>query len=191
MQLNKLNEVSKAAALKASASLSKLIEQPVGVYIAPAMVLGSDEFPSLTKPEDCVVSITAKLSGDLRGLSLMLFPKETALILCDMLLRRKESETENFDALEVSALTEIANILFGNFLTPFAHPLKIETLMHHVPNFKCETFEITNNLINQELSKNVQDNLLVEIMISLNYLKVKGFLIFMLSEEGIKSVLER
>jgi chemotaxis protein CheY-P-specific phosphatase CheC len=44
MRLDKLNEISKAAAIKASSALSKLIQQPVGVDISPSSILDAKDF---------------------------------------------------------------------------------------------------------------------------------------------------
>jgi chemotaxis protein CheY-P-specific phosphatase CheC len=191
MRLDKLNEISKAAAIKASSALSKLIQQPVGVDISPSSILDAKDFSKRINNYGEVVSIISQVSGELKGVSLMMFPNKTALFLCDILLNRKTGTTEKFDEMEISALTEVANILFGNFLTPFAYPLKVESLMHHVPKFKNDSFERTFIYLNDFIDDNIQDKLWVEIMITLNYQSINGYLVFMLGKEEMKNVLEK
>lgn len=178
--LDKLNEVSKVAAIKASSSLSKLIQQPVGVAISPGVTLNSDETPTITNTHDKIAGIIAPLSGDLQGVSIMFIPKEPAFLLCDLLLHKKDGETQSFSELEISALTEVANIVIGNFLGPFASPLKLDSLYHHVPNFKYESYQTIIDQVMKKLKMRVDSKLLIEIVISMHTLKLKGFLVFMI-----------
>lgn len=191
MKLDRINEVSKIAAVRASASLSKLIQQPVGVAISPAITLEANGLPLHDDPNGQVVGITVPLSGDLQGLSVMFFSKASALALCDILLQRKERESQQFGDMEISALTEVANIVIGNFLGPFAHPFQMDTLMHHVPKFKSDTYLNMVEHIHHSLGDNIKEKLLVEILITLQHLKVKGFLIFMLGMQELQNVLEQ
>ncbi len=189
--LEKLNEISKIAAIKASSSLSKLIQQPVGVAIAPAATLSPDETPIVTSPSDDIAGIIAPLSGDLKGVAILFFPKDPAYLLCDVLLHKREGETKSFSEMEISALTEVANIVIGNFLGPFASPLKLNSVFHHMPKFKFESYQ---TIIDQEMEKlrlNMDSQMMVEIIISLHSLKLKGFLMFMIEAQEMQKVLER
>lgn len=189
MQLKKLDEISKMAAVKASAALSKLIQQPVGLDIAPAMTLHSEEPPIFMKQDDKVVAITAAISGNIEGLSLFFFSKEAALLLCDMLLQKTAGTTVDFSSTEISALNEVANIVIGNFLAPFAYPLKLDAVLHHAPKFKCDSYSGIMEHINQSINRATQDTLFIEIVISLQHIKLKSFLVFVMGIEQMKSIL--
>lgn len=191
MNLDRINEASKMAAVKASSALSKLIQQPVGVAISPAITLQGEGLPLHDGAEEKMVGITVPLSGDLQGLSLMFFTQGSALALCDILLKRDEHETKKFDEMEISALTEVANIVIGNFLGPFAHPFQLDKLMHHIPKFNCDTYQDLLTRIHSSLNEKIQERLLVEILITLQHLKVRSFLIFLLGLEEIQNVLEK
>ena len=65
-----------------------------------------------------------------KGGSSLLFTQKSAFAICDSLLNRTEGSTNKITEIEESALKELANIILGNFLTPFAHSLLIGTLLH-------------------------------------------------------------
>ncbi len=187
--LLKLVEVSKVAALKASSSLSKLINQPVDVDILPAKILSHDSNPLYTKEDDMVVGINILLSGELQGTAILFFSKTADLRLCDVLLKRKEGESKIFTETEMSALTEIANIVIGNFMGSFAHPLKLNSVLHHVPDFRFDSYNHLIEKVVLDMNLKVNDKFLVEIIIAFQNLKIRGFLVFFFGMEEMKNVL--
>lgn len=191
VELSRIDKVSKLAAVKASASLSKLVQNPVGLEMTPAVLVKAQDLPLGSNPNDLVVGITAPLSGGLKGLSLMLYPKESALLLCDILLKRNPNETQSFLELEISALTEVANIIVGNFLTPFAPPFNLSTVMHHVPSFKCDSYSNMLEYVAASVDKSVDNGLWLEIVITMQQHRVKGYLMFMLGMAEIKEIISK
>jgi chemotaxis protein CheC len=189
--LDKINEASKMAAVKASAALSKLIDQPVGVAISPAQTLAVTSTTTYTNAEDQVVGIIAPLSGDLKGISMMVFPKSGACILCDILLHREENETQSFQEMEISALTEVANIVIGNFLGPFASPLNLESVMHHVPHFRADNYQNMIDYITASAQLTIDNQLMVEIVITMQHLKIKGHLILMMGLQEMQQSMDK
>lgn len=189
--LEKIDKVSKMAAVKASASLSKLMKNPVGLEMSPAAVVKDHELPNGMKPDDLMVGITAPLSGGLKGMSLLLYRKEPALLLCDMLLQRKPNETNSFLEIEISALTEVANIIVGNYLTQFSKPLNLSAVMHHVPSFKCDTYAKMVEHVTEDVGKTIDDGIWLEIIIAMQQHRIKGYLMFMLDLDAMNKVFSK
>lgn len=183
--LEKLDEICRVAAVKASASLSKMINVPVGVDILPAVQISDNHFPILMDPEEPMVSLTIPITGDLNGVAFMFFPRTVACTLCDLMLLKNKGETKIFTEMESAALVELSNIVIGNFLNPFAHPLQLDSVMHRTPIFKADKYADFLLEINNSTNNNVQESAMVEIVINLNHTSVKGFLIIML---GIKQI---
>ena len=191
MELEKIDEVTKVAAIQASAALSKLINLPVGVDISPANTMRLEDLHPFMNPEEEVIGITAKLSGNLTGMSLLFFPRETALKFCDLLLKNKEKTSVSFSELEISALTEVANIVIGNFLWPFAFPLKLESVIHHAPEFMMDNYKNMIHHFAVTLNMHIHERMMVEIGITLQHFQLKGYLVFMFGMKEMKKALEQ
>lgn len=184
--LEKLNEISKVAAVKASASLSKMIASPVGVDIAPAIEISADRFPILMKPEEQVVSMTIPIIGDLEGVAFMFFNRSFALTLCDLIFHKEVGNTQKFTELESSALIELGNIVIGNFLGPFAHPLQLNSVMHRTPIFKVDSYTTVINDISETMKDSIKESALIEISVNIKHINVKGLMLVVFGMEQIK-----
>lgn len=190
MQFEALNEISKVAAVKAASALSKFLAFPVGIDVELIETKKIDEISFLMPAAETVVGINVPLLGSLHGASLLVYPEEAAFAMCDALFHRKGGETQQFAEAEISALTEVANIVIGNFLTSFAMPLKIEPLMHKVADFHCSRFSKFITLITSSLSKIIKEGVVLEILFHFHQIKITGTGIFLINEEEIKSIVK-
>ncbi|MGE3527605.1 MAG: chemotaxis protein CheC, partial [Gemmatimonadales bacterium] len=71
----------------------------------------------LGSPDDVVAAVLMHVMGDLTGRTMIVFPRESARALCDILLRRPIGTTQEFGAMEESGLKEAGNILSSAYLT--------------------------------------------------------------------------
>jgi len=188
--LKKLDEISKVAAIKASSSLSKMIEIPVGVDVSPAITITKEQFPLIMNPNESVVSMNIPVVGDLNGMGLIIFPRAVALTLCDFMLHKNLGDTKLFLELESSALIELANIVIGNFLSPFAHPLQLNSVMHRTPIFKSDKYLTIIEDVNQALKNSISETALIEIVINLNHMQIRGYMIIMLGMDKIQHAID-
>jgi chemotaxis protein CheC len=83
-------------------------------------------------PESMAVVTYMKLMGDTEGRSLLVFPKQSAFNLVDILMKRSAGQTKFLKEMDCSALKEVGNILTGAFLTALADFLNI-ALIPSVP----------------------------------------------------------
>ena len=67
--------ISKQAAINASRALSKMIDRPVKVEIAKAVVQKVERLSPLIGPEEIVAGIYLPITGDIKGASLLIFPQ--------------------------------------------------------------------------------------------------------------------
>jgi chemotaxis protein CheC len=84
-----------------------------------------------------VAAVLMHVLGDLTGRSLMLFEKDCALNLADMLLSRARGATKVFGELEQSAIKETANILTGAYLSGLSDLLGL-MLIQSVPSLAVD-----------------------------------------------------
>ena len=109
--LNKLEQINKEAAEKASAALSKLIDRSVEIGISKAQVKKVEELSPLIGNEEVVAGIYLPVTGEINGAALLIFPRETAFILSDLLVKRPPGTTRKLTKLDESALKEVGNII--------------------------------------------------------------------------------
>lgn len=116
-EVDALKEVANIGAGHAATALSQLTGRRVMIDV-PAVTLCPIEeaAAAIGDSETVVAAILMHVLGDLTGRSLLLFQREGALQLTDMLLNREAGETKIFGELEQSSLKETANILTGAHL---------------------------------------------------------------------------
>lgn len=191
VEFKKLDDINKIAAIKASSSLSKMIRQPVGVDISKADFLRNNGVHQLMENNECVAALLVRISGDLKGMAFLCFPSSNALVFSDYLLHKEEGTSVDFREPEISALAEVANIVIGNFLGLFSHPLKLDSVMHHAPEFKLDNFGTLIQYVENEIKHKVNDKIMIEIIISLHHFELRGYLVFMIGYEEMKRALEQ
>jgi flagellar motor switch protein FliM len=185
MQFSMLNEISKVAAIKATSALSIMLEFPIGVDIIPVETKTLNQIKTLMKPKERVVGLSVPILGSLSGTCLLIYPENSALAICDAMFHRKDGETKSFAEMEVSALTEAANIVIGNFLTSFAMPLQIESLMHRNANFDNIEFYNFMEEVSEAITANLRDGIVVEIAFHFQHVKIHGIAIFLFDKKEV------
>lgn len=117
MQLDALREVANIGAGHAATALSQMTEQRIMISVPTINVRPLEEVPTaLGAPEDPVAAVLMNMLGDLTGRTLLVFPKATAIRLCELLLRRPHAGDAELSVLEESALKEAGNILAGAYM---------------------------------------------------------------------------
>lgn len=116
LELDALKEVANVGAGHAATALSQLTNHRIMIDVPNVQVCAIEEAAGVVNGNDVVAAILMHVLGDLTGRSLMLFEKDCALQLADILLSRDRGTTRMFGELEQSSLKETANILTGAYL---------------------------------------------------------------------------
>lgn len=191
MQFNILNEITKLAAIKATSGLSKMLGFPIGVNILPVESKNLDEIQTLMNADEKIVGLTVPIVGQLPGACLFIYPEKSAFAICDIMFHRKDGETKSFSEMEKSALTEVANIIAGNFLTSFSMSLQIESLMHRAAHFEHRKFSEFMEAISNSLYKSVKSNNAFEIAFQFQNSQVQGTAIFLFEEKEVLRLIQK
>lgn len=104
--------VEKASEAVAAMSASTISMDIISVGVAPTAKLSE----IAGEPEDIVVGVYITVSGDIPGHALLVFPKESAVILAGILLGRESDGTEEVDEMTYSVLQEVGNIVTSSYL---------------------------------------------------------------------------
>jgi len=113
-QLDALREVANIGAGHAATALSQITGQRIMISVPRVVIAPLEDVPSqIAEPEEPVAAVLMKMLGDLTGLTLLVFPRPTALRVAALMTRRAASELGEF---EQSALKEAGNILSAAYL---------------------------------------------------------------------------
>jgi chemotaxis protein CheC len=117
LQLDALKEVANIGAGHAATALSQMTNRTIMISVPEVNVRPLEEVATLLGPPDGVVAaVLMQMMGDLTGRTLVLFPATSARRLCDILFRRPEGTTQEFEAMEQSGLKEVGNILVSAYM---------------------------------------------------------------------------
>jgi len=188
IMLDKLQEINKKAALNTSRALSKLIDRPVGVEISNATVKKMEKLSPLIDPEDIVAVIYLPITGGLKGASLLIFPKETAFTLSDLLMKREPGTTKKLTELDKSALKEVGNILSGNYFTTLSNMLQVK-IIENIPRFSFDMFGAIISQIISNFAQEAEKALIIEIEFTFKPIKLKGYFLLLFRLEEINALL--
>ncbi len=124
VQLDALKEVANIGGCHAATALSQLVHQKVMVRV-PEVLIGPLEevIYRVASPETIVTSILMYFLGDLTGRSLLIYPKEDADSLVEMLI--PSSSDRDRSELTESLLKEVSNILSCSYMNTLGEFLDV------------------------------------------------------------------
>jgi chemotaxis protein CheC len=133
-QLDALREVANMGAGHAATALSQLTQSRIMVNVPNLRIVPLEEVPELlSEPEEVVAAVLMHMLGDLTGRTLLVFPRDAAMRLAEILLRREPGTSKVFGELEQSALKEAGNILSAAYMNALSDFLGL-MLLPSVPN---------------------------------------------------------
>lgn len=145
-----LKEIGNIGAGNAATSLSNMLSKRIDMNVPEVSLLNYNNIiESIGGAENIVVGVLVGFEGDIEGVILFLLKKEFAHLILNSLLG---TELENFDEiseLEISALSEISNIMVSSYVN------SISTLTNM-------TIEVTVPSLNIDMSGALLDSVTAE-----------------------------
>src|SRR5215216_6277992 len=125
LQLDALREVANIGAGHAATALSQMIGGTIMISVPTINVSRLEDIPpQVAEPDEPVAAVLMHMLGDLTGRTMLVFPRRSALRLAELMLRRPEGSSPDFEEMEQSAIKEAGNILssaYMNALSEFMH----------------------------------------------------------------------
>ena len=117
LQLDALREVANIGAGHAATALSQMIGGTIMISVPTINVSRLEEVPpQISAPEEPVAAVLMHMLGDLTGRTLLIFPRNSAMRLAEILLHREPGSSHVFGELEQSAIKEAGNILSAAYM---------------------------------------------------------------------------
>ena len=133
--LDVMKEIGSIGTSHAATALSRLIQKDVRISIPQVTVQGYDEaVQSIGNVEELVGAALMQMTGDVNGMMLFLFKLDFASTVLKELLGKEYTSFEEMGELEISALTEVGNIVMCSYINSFAK-LTGMTIDLSVPGF--------------------------------------------------------
>lgn len=137
MQIDVLREIGNIGAGNAATALSKMIAKRIDMDVPKVNILEFRDVAELVGgPENAVIGIYFKVTGDLSGSIMFILDKMSARFLTNLLMGM-ESNADQLDEMEISALQEVGNILAGSYLSSLSSLTGL-TLMVSVPSLASD-----------------------------------------------------
>lgn len=125
-----LKEISNIGSGNAITSLAKLIGKRIDMHVPQVKILQLSEVTDLLgSAEEVVCGVYFDIIEGINGNILFIFPMESACYLIDMLMNRKYENIYQLNDIELSALSEIGNILAGSYITALSSLVNIKLLI--------------------------------------------------------------
>ncbi len=133
-QLDALREISNIGMGHAATALSQLTGKTIHLEVPRVLITDTASMPGfLGDAERPVIGISLRMLGNAQGYILMIFPRENAIRILEQLLPHKITGGDTLSDLELSALTEVGNILASAYLNALGEMLRM-TLIPSVPH---------------------------------------------------------
>ncbi len=117
-QLDALKEVGNIGAGHGATALSQLLRKKILITVPKANILAFSDVPKLMgDPNTLVAGLVLNILGDATGKILLLFPRDSALHLADLLLKQQVGTSQILTEMGHSAIKEAGNILTGAYLS--------------------------------------------------------------------------
>ncbi len=113
-----LKEIGNIGAGNATTALSKMINAKIDMRVPKVEMLSFKELAEIIGgAETLVVGILLSLSGDIDGSMLFMLESSAAHHLVNTLMGVQQGGADDFSEIELSALSEIGNIIAGAYLS--------------------------------------------------------------------------
>jgi chemotaxis protein CheC len=125
-----LKEIGSIGMGNATTSLSKLVNRNVRLNLSDVGMLQQEKVSMLIPESITMAGVMLRIEGELRGVALLLFEFNNAVLLSSLMLG--ESEQVNDPTMHESALAELGNILAGSYIGALTSFLDME-VRHRAP----------------------------------------------------------
>lgn len=183
-----LREIGYIGAGHAASALSKMVGGAIDVELILASISPVTGLPkAVGDRETLVTGIYLPITGDVEGVTLVVFPQKSALLLADLLLKRRPGTAKSLDTMDESAIKEVGNILSGSCLTALSGLLEMH-LLEHVPNMAHGMLGALMDNVAVQLGRKAEQALILGLdMTARGDVKIRAFffLLFTLQEARV------
>jgi chemotaxis protein CheC len=185
LQKDALFEVMSIGMGHSSMALSSLVKDKIEVKLDSMDLLPLSQIPTHLGSESVLsTAVYLRIIGELSGTTLLVFPRDTALLVTDILHGRQAGTTKIICKEDRSGIEEMGNILTASFLNAMSDFLKIKI----VPSTPVTVFDVSNSIVRFVLigvNKKVDQCLITKVNFISSLGAVKGNFMLLLDCESL------
>jgi len=179
-----LKEMAEIGSGRAATALSKLVGKRVTLSLSSLDIVEINKVPKvITGPTRLVVGVFTPIRGDVRGTELIIFLKNSAISLADLLQKRKKP-SKKINIEDRLVLEEIGNILAGNYLSAIGEMLKITTI-HKKPRILFTFGESITDFVLLGIGKDAKSALILKTHFAIPNTKIEGNLFLLIALKSV------
>lgn len=183
-----LKKIADTGAANSVTAVSRLAGKKVQLKVSHAGIISIDKLPKLIKgPGEIVVGVYSSISGDLDGNVIIIFSKNSALVLSSLLQGRKKL-SENLTKADQLALKGLGEILSASYLNAVSDFLKIKE-KHTKPSIVSTFGESMDDIIFINIKKKTRRVLLIKTSFIIPKTNIKGDYTLVLALKSVDHVL--
>jgi chemotaxis protein CheC len=138
LELDALKEVGNIGAGNAATALSILLSKTIKINVPQAKLMPFDDVAkTVGGHEEVVAGLFMRFTGDIDGNILVIIDEGDLKTLLELLLRQTVEYSGNLSPLEVSALSELGNIVASSYLVALSNFSKLSMKLF-VPAFALD-----------------------------------------------------
>lgn len=185
----KLAELVQRAMQRACSGLSEFIGREIKVQSTSIFLEEAERVSRLYGGEETpVAAIYLRVGGRISGHAVLIFDLESAFSLLDCLYEQPSGTTKEFDALGISALSEVGNITASAFLNELSDTTGLE-IMPSPPAFTTDMLGAILNWLAPELFLWESDVLVVKTDFVGSHQTLKGLFLFLPNPGSVEKIL--
>lgn len=117
IEIDIIKEIGSIGNGNAATALSGMLNAKVSMSLPKVELLEFNEaLFHLGNPEDIVAAILVEMSGEVEGIMLFILTQEFSDEILNRMLGREKVEFMEFEEIDVSALTEVGNIMISSYI---------------------------------------------------------------------------
>jgi len=186
--LDALQEISNIGIGTAATSLSKLVGATVDISVPKVSLADAADLAAhISTSGEPHIGLSLKMLGAAAGEMLLTLPKESAVYLLTILLKRETANDDLYSEMAVSALKEVGNILASAYLSSVGEITGINL----VPSMLDLSYDISSTTGHMRDLSIYNTMLVIETEFFIRGHRISGKLFLFLNAESINVLLSR
>jgi chemotaxis protein CheC len=188
MHIDVLREIGNIGSGNASTALSSMTGKEIVISMPEVKFLGFQE--AIEKngcPEETVAAVLVRLKDDIQGMILLIIEHEFAEHVLSVFFGEKKIELHGLDEGDISALTEIGNIMSQSYINAISTlaGLKIGV---EIPSFAVDMFGAIMSVPIIEFGEIGEKLLCIDKLIEIEGIKMKSNMLLIPTVESLKNL---
>jgi chemotaxis protein CheC len=185
-ELDMFNEIGNVGVGNAATALSTMLGKKVNISLPTTKLINREEL--LKEMDRELLIVTCKIEGDLEGNVVVIYNKENAFPLIDLMNGVPEGTLKELDEMAKSAYKEMVNIIAGPYLDSLSQMMSMR-LLPKPPIFNYGKLVAIKDSLLSQLPTGFEEVLYVKAMMSIDGKTIFGDMYVVLGKKSLEKVI--